>query len=159
MRNALAPWALVFSLSCVTLAQTSQSGWAKLSALQPGAQIQVVDTSAKVHSGSFVSASDTAIDLRGTSSEQSIQKSDVRQVKLVKGSSRGRHALIGGAIGAGAGAGIGVAAKGACSGIGCSNSSGKWAGAGAAVGAVLGAVVGAVMPAHGGTTVYKASGH
>lgn len=160
MRHAIAPWALMFSLSFVTFAQTNKSSWTKLSALQPGTQIQVVDTARKVHSGTFVSASDTAIELRGTSSVQSIQKSDVRQVKLVKARNRGRHALIGGAIGAGAGTGIGAAAKGSCgSGIVCDTSPAKWVGAGAAVGAVVGAVVGALMPAHGGTTVYKASAH
>lgn len=161
MRNAIAPWALVFSLTFASFAQTNQSAWTKLAALQPGTQIQVVDTAAKVHSGTFVNATDTAIDLRGTSSEQSIQKSDVRQVKLVKTSNRGRHALIGGVIGAGAGAGIGAAAKGSCGskGIVCDTSPAKWVGAGAAVGAVVGAVVGALMPAHGSTTVYKASTH
>ena len=158
MRYAIAAWALVFSLPFATFAQTNQSAWTKLAALQPGTKIQVVDTAAKVHSGTFVNATDTAIDLRNTSSEQSIQKADVRQVKIVKNSNRGRHVLLLGAIGAGAGAGIGAAVKGSCgTGILCDTSPAKWAGAGAAVGAVVGAVVGALMPAHGGTTVYKAS--
>lgn len=158
MRNA-ALWALVFSLSLLTFAQSNQSAWTKLAALQPGQAIQVVDTAAKKYSGTFVSVSDTALAIQETSSQQSLQKQDVRSVKLMqaKSSNRGRNILIFGAIGAGAGAGIGAAVSSSnC--LGCNNKA-RVAGIGAGVGALIGVVVGAVIPAHGSTTVYNAGGH
>jgi hypothetical protein len=147
-------------LSCVSLAQSNQTSWSKLSSLQPGQVIQVADTAAKAHSGTFVSVSDTAIVLRNKSSEQSIQEADVRSVKLVKGTSlRARNIALMAAIGGGVGAGIGVVSKAACGnkGLLCDTSPGKWAGIGAVFGVIIGAVIGAVMPSHSSTTIYKAS--
>lgn len=151
-------WALLFSLPFVAFAQSNSTSWSRLSGLQPGQAIQVVDTASKKYSGTFVSASDTAMTIQETSTQQSLQKQDVRSVKLMqtKSSYRARNALIFGAIGAGAGAGIG-AAVGSSNCFGCKKSRG--AGIGAGVGVIIGAIVGAVLPTHGGTTVYKASAH
>ena len=110
----------VLGLSCASPAQTNQASWETLNHLKPGQSIQVVDTSSKKHSGTLLNVSDSAISLRVASGEQSLQKQDVRSVKLLNHSHRGRNALIGAAIGGGAGAGVG-AAIGAATHQGCSS--------------------------------------
>lgn len=149
--------ALVLS-SCAGLAQSAPSSWSRLSSLQPGQTVQVVDTSSKKYSGTFVSASDTAMTIQESSSQQSIQRSDVRSVKSVQSgqSNRARNIALFGAIGAGAGAGIGTGV-GASGCFGCRKA--KSAGIGAGLGAIVGVAVGAVLPARKSTLVYKASAH
>jgi len=71
-----------------------------------GQKIQVVEFNAKKHSGTFESASDSAIIIRDASGEASLQKQDVRSVELLGSNHRMRHTLIGAGVGAGAGAAI-----------------------------------------------------
>lgn len=150
MRNLLS-LICVLAVSGAALAQTPAS-WGNLSVLRAGQDIQVVEVTSKKHLGSFVNVSDTAISFRETAGDRTLQKQDVRSVRLRKGSRRLRHTLIGAAIGAGAGAGIGAGAWESSGFLG-----GK--GAGAAVGAVIGlaggAVVGALLPSH--ETIYSAA--
>jgi hypothetical protein len=109
----------------------------------------------KKHSGTFVNVSDTAISYRETAGEQTIQKQDIRSVKLMENRHRLRNTLIGAAVGAGVGAVIGAATDHTCSGPGCLNVIGKGGAAGivAAVGFVGGAVAGALLPTH--NTIYS----
>ena len=65
-------------------AQSNKSAWENLSALQAGKTIQVVEMNSKKHSGTFVNVSDTAISYQKTASAQTIQKQDVRSVKLME---------------------------------------------------------------------------
>jgi zinc transporter ZupT len=136
--------------------------------LQVGQSIQVVDSSSKKHSGIFMSVSDTAISLRVASGEQSIQKEDVRTVKLLAQKRRARNTLVGGAMGGGIGAGVGAIIgaatyKGCAPGAFCLDIVGEGgsAGIGAAVGflggIITGGVVGALVPSH--TTIYEAKSH
>jgi hypothetical protein len=106
------------------------------------------------HSGTFLNISETAIAYRDTAGEHTIQKQDVRSVKLLKNGYRLRNSLIGAAAGAGTGAGIGAASWGKRGFLG-----GKGAGAavGAAIGFAGGALVGALLPSH--KTIYRASSH
>ena len=53
-------------------------------ALHAGQKIQVVEMNSKKHSGTFVNVSDTAISYQKTASAQTIQKQDVRSVKLME---------------------------------------------------------------------------
>lgn len=142
----------VLGLSCVSwAAQTNRASWANLSGLQPGQKIQIVDMNSKKHSGTFVSASGTALSYQDSAGEQTIQKQDVSSVKLMKKKHRLRNTLIGGAVGAGAGAGIGAATNHPCSSQSfCVQPIGKGgaAGIGAVVGFVGGAVVGVLLPSH-----------
>ena len=158
----------ILAIHFVALAQTRQSSWEALSGLQPGQNIQVVDLSSKKHSGTFLSVSDAAISLHATIGEQSIQKQDVRIVRLMATKHRARNTLVGGAIGGAAGAGVGAiigaathkeCAPGAfCLDVlGTGGSAGLGAAAGFLGGAAIGGVMGALVPSH--TTIYDARAH
>ena len=147
-------------LSCVSWAQTNRASWSNLSGLQAGQKIQIVDMNSKKHSGTFVGVSGTALSYQDSPGEQTIQKQDVRSVKLMKNKHRLRNALIGGAVGAGAGAGIGAATSHPCSSQDlCIQPIGKGgvAGMGAVVGFVGGAVVGVLLPSH--EMIYSVNSH
>lgn len=145
----------VIGIPCATWAQPGQASWTNLSGLRAGQKIEVVGADAKKHSGTFVSASDTAITFNEATGEQTLQKKDVRIVKLMENHHRLRNALIGAGVGAGAGAGIGA-------GIGDSGSKVfKFPGTDAAIFAIVGlgagAAVGALLPCHG--TIYNVNSH
>jgi hypothetical protein len=143
---------LVFHV--VALAQTGQASWSNLSVVKPGQNVRVIDSSSKARQGSFKSFSDTSIVLMGKDGEFSIQRLDVRSVKLLKGMGRTAHTLLGAGIGAGAGAGIMAASWESHGFLG-----GKGAGAavGAVIGALAGAVVGSVLPVDHPTLYVSAS--
>ena len=141
----------VLGMPCVASAQASKAPWSNLNTLQAGQKIQVVHMDLRKESGKFLNVSDSAISLREKSGEQTIQKQDVRSVKLMEHKHRLRNTLVGGALGAAAGAGSFGAAGGRGS------LSGLVAAGGAAVGFVIGAVVGALWPSH--PTMYRAATH
>ncbi len=124
--------------------------WQNLNTLQAGQKIQVVQTSKK-DSGTFLSVSDREISLQEKSGVQTIQRQDVRSVKLMANKHRLRNALIGAAVGGGAGAGISAAAWEP---RGYAGGRGTGAAIGAVIGAAGGAVVGALWPGH--ETIYRA---
>jgi hypothetical protein len=146
----------VLAIPGVSSAQTDKSSWANLNALQPGQKIQVIRMNSKKDSGHFLYISDTAIILQERSGEQTIQKQDVRAVKLMKNTHRLRNTFIGAAAGAGLGASIGAATYRQCVPppdsylFGCLFDLGRGTQSafGAAVGLVGGAVAGALWPSH-----------
>jgi hypothetical protein len=144
----------VLGFSCGSLAQTSQASWANLSTLHPGQSIQITDTASKTRSGTFLSISDTAISFSDTSGEKSVQKQDVRSVKLMENKHRLRNTFIGAGVGAGAGAGI---VAGSWESGGFLGGKGVGAAVGAVIGGVSGAVVGALLPSH--STIYRSASH
>src|ERR1700722_7617830 len=143
-----------FALPRICLAQADRSSWANLNGLQAGQSIEILDTSSKTHTGTLVGVSETAISYRTAGGEQSIQKPEVRSVKLTHNKHRLRNTLIGAGIGAGTGAAVTAAGWESNGFLG-----GKGVGAavGATIGLVAGAVVGALLPSH--ATVYKAGAH
>ncbi|MGD0507579.1 MAG: hypothetical protein ABSA27_07275 [Terriglobales bacterium] len=158
----------VLGLPCASWAQTDQASWANLSALRAGQKIQVVEMNSKKHSGSFVNVSDTEISYQDTAGEQTIQKQEVRSVKLMENKHRVRNTLagmgVGGGVGAGVGAGIEAATFHSCSSqsfciqpVGKGGSVGIAAAIGFVGGAAVGAVVGALLPSH--HTIYRANSH
>jgi hypothetical protein len=161
----------VLGLSCVSFSQANhtsdkqtpptQAAWSRLSALHAGQKIQVVDTTSKKHTGTFISVSDTAIVYGKNTNEESIQRQDVQTIKLMENKHRLRNTLIVAAAGAGVGAGIGAAAHKGCSPATsfCLDIGGRAipAAIGAVVGGVGGAVVGAVLPSH--DTIYDSRTH
>jgi hypothetical protein len=150
----------IIGLSCASWAQTNRASWTNLSVLQAGQKIQIVDMNSKKHSGTFVNVSDTAISYHEAASERTIQKEDIRSVKLMKNKHRLRNTLIGGTVGAGAGAGIAAGTYRPCSSQSfCIQPIGRGgiAGIGAAVGFVGGAIVGVMLPSH--KMVYDVNSH
>ncbi len=151
----------VLAIPTVSWAQTSKSSWANLSALQPGQKIQVVHMNSRQETGRFLNVADTAITLQEKSGEQTIQKQDVRVVKLMKNKHRLRNTLIGAAVGTGVAAGIGAATYHACvptppfSTCFFDITRGQQADIFAIFGFVGGAATGALWPSH--TTIYRAS--
>jgi hypothetical protein len=139
----------ILGMACAAWGQSDQASWANLSALHAGQKIRIVDIEAKKHSGTFVSVSDTAISFRDGAGEQTVQKSDVRSLKLME-KHRLRNALIGGLVGAGAGAGI---LYGAWENRGYVGGKATGAAVGALIGGVLGATVGVLMPTN--STIYR----
>jgi hypothetical protein len=137
--------ACFLGMPCVVSAQ-----WGNLNTLQAGQKIQVVQTSRK-DSGTFLSVSDKEISLQGKSGPQTIQRQDVRSVKLMANKHRLRNSLIGAGVGAGAGAGISAAAWEP---RGFAGGRGTGAAVGAVIGAVGGAIIGAAWPGH--ETIYRA---
>jgi hypothetical protein len=147
----------VVGISCASWAQGDQS-WTNLSTLYPGQKIQVVEMNSKKHSGAFVSFTETAITFQETAGGQTIQRPDVRKVKLIGNKHRLRNAIIGGAVGAGVGAAIGAATYQPCSAPSlCLPSIGRAgkAGIGLSIGLPVGVLVGALLPSH--HTVYSAN--
>jgi hypothetical protein len=141
----------VLGTSCTSWAQSDPASWGNLNTLQAGEQIQVLEMNSKKVSGTFVNVSGAAISVQEGAGSQTIQRQDVRSVKLMKNKHRLRNALIGAGIGAGAGAVLGAATADDFLGRGL----------GAAIGAVVallpGAVVGALAPSH--ETIYRVSSH
>lgn len=145
----------VLGIPLLSPAHTNKASWANLNTLHVGQKIQVVELNSKMHSGTFVSVSDTAISCNEATGEQAIQRQDVRSVILLKNKHRLRNTFIGAGVGLGAGAGIGVVvnhesrdpnflpeAAPAILGV---------------IGLVAGAVIGALLPNH--DTLYSANSH
>jgi len=135
----------VLAMPFVTFAETNQSSWENLSALGAGHKIQVVEMNSKTVFGTFLSVNDAGMSLQAAGGAQTIQRQDVRVVKLMENKHRLRNAAIGAAVGAGVGAGVGAA-------VGKGNGAFDFAGQGAAIvaaaGGVIGAIVGALWPSH-----------
>ena len=144
----------ILGIPSIVSARGNQATWENLSTLQPRQQIQVVGMNSKAHSGSFLNVSGTAISLEEKGGELTIQRQEVRSVKLMEHAHRLRNTLIGAAAGAGAGAGIGAAVTGRPGDILTAVSRAKGAGVGAALGVIGGAIIGALWPSH--KIVYRA---
>jgi hypothetical protein len=155
----------VLGMPCLSSAQASPSSWANLSTLQSGQKIQVVQINSNKVSGIFLNVSDSGITLQEKAGQKTIDRPNVRIVRLLKNKHRLRNTLIGAGIGAGAGAGIGAASyRSKCAPdstgvVVCGQpffSKGFDAAFGAAVGFVGGAVVGALWPSS--EIIYRVGG-
>jgi len=95
-------------------ARGNQAAWENLNTLQPGQKIEVIEVNSKAESGRFSSVTDASITLQKKSGQQTIQKRDVKIVRLMKNKHRLRNTFIGAGVGAGLGAGIGAASYRQC---------------------------------------------
>ncbi len=114
LRRSLIIAVFMLVLPWVCLAQKDKSSWANLGLLQPGQKIQTIEIDSKRETGAFASFTDTSITLQEKSGVRTVQKQDVRTVRLLKNKHRLRNTLIGAGIGAGLGAGIGAATYRKC---------------------------------------------
>lgn len=154
---------LVLGIPSLSSAQADKSSWTNLTALQPGQKIQVVERNSKKASGIFSMVTDSAITLHQKSGEQTIQRQDVRIVRLMKNNHRLRNTLIGAGVGAGVGAGIGAASYHPCTPppntfVGCifDLTRGQQAGIFGVIGFVGGAAAGALWPTR--EIIYRVAG-
>jgi hypothetical protein len=114
-----------------------------------------VVNSNKTVKGQFQSSTDDAIIIRSKGADQTLSLNSVQQVSSRRAGHRGRHALIGAAIGAGAGLGTGAAIDNDCSrnSIVCTGNKGK--AILTPVFGLLGAAIGALLPAGGWQEIYR----
>jgi hypothetical protein len=144
--------AVVFLLVAVGAAQSGD--WASVQALAQGEQIKVALQNGGTIHGKFQSASDTGLVIAAGAGQQTPSRENVRSISTKHHSHRGRHALIGAAIGAGTGLGIGASIDNDCTKTSfvCTGNRGKAILTPAF--AVIGAAIGAALPAGGWQKVY-----
>jgi hypothetical protein len=136
----MAGWPLVAAPST-----TQQADWGNLMNLAPREEIKVVVDGANSRRGTFQSVTDDAITVHFATGDQTLARQSVRQVMAKRGGNRGKHALIGMAVGAGAGFGLGAAADRLQS---------HQSLEALPMGAAVGAGIGALLPSGGWKTIY-----
>lgn len=140
LRYWILPLVLFVPLAQISPAQGDD--WVVVKQLPHGQKVKVVTADGKSHQGAVESVTDDAIHLENNFTAQ---KQDVRRVLMHSGGHRGRHALIGAAIGAGAGLVTGAALD--------SGSKGFFGKAGIAIAtpgfAAVGLLIGLALPSHG----------
>jgi hypothetical protein len=133
-----------------------KSDWGSLKQIAAGQAIKVTVKDGTSSQGGFQSATEDALVLRAAGVDRSIPRDTVRRVSIKTNGHRGKHALIGAAIGAGSGLGAGIAIDNDCSpnAIVCTGNQGKAILTPAF--ALLGAGIGALLPAGGWREIYRA---
>lgn len=114
------------------------AGWDSVTRVEADRRVEVV-TKTETVKGTFVSASETAVVVRTKAGEKSVDRAEVRRVKVADPGKRGRNGLIGTAIGLGAGVGLGLAV---CSGCANEGNGAKYVAPLGAAGAGAGAAAG-----------------
>jgi hypothetical protein len=144
-------------LISTSLPGAENPAWNNLKQLSPGQQIRVVLNSKKSLKGQFQSITDDAIIVHASGADQTLSRPSVQQVSSRRPGHRGRHALIGAAIGAGAGLGTGAAIDADCSpqSIVCTGNKGK--AILTPVFGLIGAGIGALLPANRWQEVYRSN--
>ena len=142
-------------LICCSLGVAENPAWNNLKQLTPGQQIKVVLNGNKTVKGQYQSSTDDAITIWSKGADQTLSRTDVIQVSSRRTGHRGRHALIGAAIGAGAGLGTGAAIDNDCSpnSFICTGNKGK--AILTPVFGLLGAGIGALLPTGGWQEIYR----
>ena len=145
----LLPGLLICSSHC-----RAENPWNNLKQLSPGQQVRLLVNGNKSLTGQFQSVTDDAVIIHVNGADQTLSRSNVQEVSSRRPGHRGRHALIGAAIGAGAGLGTGAAIDNDCSSrsIVCTGNKGK--AILTPVFGLIGAGVGALLPTGGWQEVY-----
>jgi hypothetical protein len=145
---------LLFSSS---LRAAENPDWNNLKQLSPGQQVRLLVNGRKSFKGQFRSVTDDAVVVHANGADQTLSRSSVQEVSSRRPGHRGRHALIGAAIGAGSGLGIGAAIDNDCSSqsIVCTGNKGK--AILAPVFGLVGAGIGAALPAGRWQEVYRSN--
>ncbi|MBI4480653.1 MAG: hypothetical protein HY651_11575 [Acidobacteria bacterium] len=146
----------VLMLSITAAAQVQEESWDTLRTLRFGQKIQVVDQKLKSQEGTFVGFSDEAISLRVSQDEVAVQRVDVLRVTSLKGMGRGKHTLIGLAVGGVGGLAVGLALGSLFTEPNEGLKDPAFLPAFIGLGAGIGAGIGAALPA-GRTTIYRAA--
>ena len=131
------------------------SDWASLKQLTPGERVKVSLTAGTSVQGELQSLTDDALVVHSSRGDQTFARETILRVSVKSAGHRGRHALIGAAIGAGAGLGMGAAIDADCgpNSIVCTGNKGK--AISTPLFGLLGAGIGALLPAGGWREVYR----
>ena len=151
------PLAILGLLTSPSLCAAQNPAWDTLNQLTAGQQIRVVLNDSKSYKGQFQALTDDAIVIHSKGADQTLPRQGVKMISSKCPGHRGRHALIGAAIGAGAGLGTGAAVDAQCSpqSFFCTGNQGK-----AIVTplfGVLGAAIGAALPSGGWQELYRSN--
>jgi hypothetical protein len=159
-------FALVFTCCLsVSFAQRLQHSteWAALAACSPQTDIRVSLINGINVRGALQGVSPDALEVKTADGQQRLAREEIKRVQMRRGGRRGRHMLIGMAVGAGTGLAVGAigdhvihdrpcTGTGWCVGPDLSNV-GKMVLT--PVGAVVGALVGMALPSQGWTDLYQ----
>jgi hypothetical protein len=155
MRHVL--FALVLTLQGAAQGKPALADWDDLKQIAPGAEVRATMADGKTFRGQFQRASQDSLALGTANSQESLDRTQVVRVQLMRTGHRWRNSLIGLGVGAGAGLGIGVGLDkhSMCTGF-CV----PWPNLGKAlvtpIGAIVGFGTGAIMPTGGWKDVYRA---
>jgi hypothetical protein len=149
----------ILGISCTAYAQDKWQSWGNLNTLYQGEKIQVRAMNKTKVTGRFLTVSDAAISLQADAGAQTIQRQDIRSVKLMKVKHRWLNALVLAGAGAGVGFAIGRPFYHPCPNTEtfCLDFGDIPGDVGLVVGSVGGATVGALLPIH--ETVYRINSH
>jgi hypothetical protein len=150
------PALLAATLAATAAAQQAKpiANWANLNQLVTGAEIRVTLATGETLRGFVQRVTPESLAINATTSQETLFRQDIRRVALKRPGHRGRHTLLGLAIGAGAGLALGA-------GVDSQRRPGDWFPSfGKAVlsplGALIGTVVGVALPTGGWRDVYRA---
>ena len=158
MRNLLF-LVCILGISCAARAQDRSESWGNLKTLYQGEKIQVRAMNKTKITGRFLNVSDATISLQAEAGPQTIQRQDIRSVKLIKVKHRWLNSLVLAGAGTGVGFAIGRAYYHPCptTPTFCLDFGDISGDVGAVAGFLGGATVGALLPIH--ETVYRINSH
>jgi hypothetical protein len=133
-------------------AAAQNPSWDTLKQLAPGQQIRVVLNDSKSHKGQFQAITEDAIVIHSKGADQTIPRQSVKLISSKRPSHRGRHALIGGAIGAG----VGLSSGGPIA-TNCFCTANQVRAVATPLFGVLGAAIGAALPSGGWQELYRSN--
>ena len=155
-RHIFLPALLAATLAATAAAQQAKpiTNWANLNQLVTGAEIRVTLANGKTLRGFMQRVTPESLAINATTSQETLVRQDIRRVALKRPGHRGRHTLIGLAIGTGAGLAAGA-------GVDSQRGHGDWFPYFGKVvftplGAIIGTVVGVALPTGGWRDVYRA---
>ena len=155
------PALLAATLAASAAAQQAKpiANWANLNQLLTGAEIRVTLADGKTLRGFMQRVTPESRAINATSSQETLSRQDIRRVALKRPGHRGRHTLIGLAIGTGAGLAVGAGLDSHWDTRGFMDLRGCWPLSCKAVstplGALIGTVVGVALPTGGWREVYR----
>jgi hypothetical protein len=132
----------------------ASTDWAKVKRLAAGEEIRVSRTDGKSFLGQLQSTTDASLIMVAASSQQTLDRAQIKRIATKGVSHRGRNTLIGLGIGAGGGLAIGAGTDSSCGGH-CwfGNNVGKEVFT--PIGAIIGTIVGVAWPTGGWHEVYR----
>lgn len=132
-----------------------KADWNNVTSLARAAEVRVELSGSRSVRGGVLNITEDSLAVNSASGQETFTREQVLRVSVRKQSRRGRHVLVGFAIGAGVGVALGATTAAVCSGSVCGGYGGDIIGVATGAGAALGATIGALAPASGWHEVYR----